>query len=187
MIKSKTKISIFPLFLHFCARILFCQVFLISNFILSQTPFSYSDSIIYIADDAYLYADQQTIVVIEDQEEEKFPNSNHPVYHQSKILPSSGAAAAIARTVAKSNQPSRFTAPEDSQQLSNTGSFSSQAVLGTSLLKLQQKAIPSSFILFAGARRDQEKHIHNTFSPFQLKHITINHFGRPPPILNHKA
>ncbi|WP_089998287.1 hypothetical protein [Chryseobacterium taichungense] len=55
------------------------------------------------------------------------------------------------------------------------------AVIGTSSpVKLQQKAILFSFILLS-VRRDKEKHIYITFYPFQLKHITINHFGRPPP------
>ncbi|WP_449387326.1 hypothetical protein [Chryseobacterium lineare] len=63
---------------------------------------------------------------------------------------------------------------------------SSMAVIGSSSpVKLQHKTIPSSFFLLTSARRDKEKCIYIIPYPFQLKHIMINHFGRPPPNFKH--
>ncbi|WP_148285330.1 hypothetical protein [Flavobacterium sp. B17] len=62
---------------------------------------------------------------------------------------------------------------------------SSIAFIGTSSpVKLKQKIIQTSFILFTSTRRDKEKSYHVTSYPFQIAHITVNHFGRPPPVSN---
>ncbi|WP_312902941.1 hypothetical protein [Chryseobacterium taichungense] len=184
MKKVMTKIPEVSLFLRFCVRMICVQVFFMTVPISSQTPFSYSDSIIYIADDAYLYADRQTIAVITDSEEEKFSNSTQSINHQSKILASSKAAAATACASAKREQSFRFTAPVDSQHFSNTGSFSLQAVMGApSSRKLLYPMMNPAFPQPHGMTLDKKKPSRIAFYPFKINQIIANQFGRPPPIL----
>ncbi|SEM99794.1 hypothetical protein SAMN05421856_1111 [Chryseobacterium taichungense] len=173
-----------PLFLRFCARMICVQVFFMTVSISSQTPFSDSDSIIYIADDAYLYADRETIAIITDSEEEKFSNSTQPTYHQSKVLPSSKAAAATACASGKREQSFRFIAPVNSQQFSSTGSFSSQAVMGVpSSRKLLYPMMNPVFPQPRGITLDKKKPLCIAFYPFKINQMIANQFGRPPPIL----
>ncbi|WP_312902786.1 hypothetical protein, partial [Chryseobacterium taichungense] len=47
----------FPLLLRFSVRIVFCTMFFMVVFISSQTPFSYSDSTLFISEDSYLYVE----------------------------------------------------------------------------------------------------------------------------------
>jgi hypothetical protein len=175
--------SLTPNSLRVFLRILSFAVLLVPVSISSQFLFS-SGSDLFISEGSYLYTEQPVTLTITDTPRPQPSTNSQAVAPQPKVIKASSKALAPGPSAESKRNPSfRYIPSENTHHFSTPGSLSSLAVLGTSLLKLQHKTIPSSFILLISARRDQEKHIHNTFYPFQLKPITINHFGRPPPVL----
>ncbi|WP_148285229.1 hypothetical protein [Flavobacterium sp. B17] len=160
------------------ALLCFCVV-LVSSFLSAQTLLS-SDSVVFISEDSYLYVES-------------------PVYISGQILRKDSfkkwSKTIIKRSSSKSSNQKSISSPKDimcyksspvsGHSLGLLFNSSSMAFIGTSSpVKLKQKIIQTSFILFTSTRRDKEKSIHITFCAFRSKHIMVNHFGRPPPISN---
>ncbi|WP_148285335.1 hypothetical protein [Flavobacterium sp. B17] len=153
---------------------------LVSSFFSAQTLLS-SDSVVFISEDSYLYAESPIYISGQTLRKDSFKKWSKTV---------------IKRSSSKSSNQNSISSPKDIMcyKSSPTGKHSfgllfnssSIAFIGTpSPVKLKQKIIQTSFILFTSTRRDQEKYIPITFCPFQITCITVNHFGRPPPNLKH--
>ena len=152
-------------------------VVLVSSFFSAQTFLS-SDSVVFISEDSYLYAESPVYISGQILRKDSFKKWSKTVIKRS----SSGISTQKSISSPKDNicYKSSPTSRHTFELLLNSSSI---AFIGTSSpVKHQQKIIQTSFILFTSTRRDQEKYIPITFFPFRLKHITINHFGRPPPI-----
>ncbi|WP_148285332.1 hypothetical protein [Flavobacterium sp. B17] len=156
-------------------------VVLVSSFFSAQTFLS-SDSVVFISEDSYLYAESPIYISGQTLRKNSFKKWSRTV---------------IKRSSSKSSNQKSISSPKDiiCYKSSPTGKHSFGLLFNSSLtaiietyspIKLKQKTIQTSFISFTSTRRDQEKYIHITFCPFQIAHITINHFGRPPPNLKHE-
>ncbi|WP_346985562.1 hypothetical protein [Chryseobacterium sp. POE27] len=159
--------------------VLLCFLVVIVSSFLSAQTFLQSDSVVFVSEDSYLYAESPVYISSQNLRKASFKKWSRVLIKTScsKVSHKKSINSPTENTCYKSSPTGRHTFG----LLSNS---SSMAVIGSSSpLKLQQETIPSSFILFISTRRDQEKCIQISFHPFQLKHITINHFGRPPPVL----
>jgi hypothetical protein len=165
---------------RFCVVLLCFLVVLVSSLLSAQT-FLQSDSVVFVSKDSYLYAES-------------------PIYISSQNLRKASfkkwSGVLIKTSCSKVSRKKSINSPTENTfyKISPTGrhnfgllfNSSSIAVIGASSpVKFQHKIIPSSFFILISTRRDEEKHVHIIPYPFQLKHITINHFGRPPPNLKH--
>ncbi|WP_148285369.1 hypothetical protein [Flavobacterium sp. B17] len=154
-------------------------VVLVSSFFSAQTFLS-SDSVVFVSEDSYLYAESPIYISGQTLRKDSFKKWSKTVIKRS----SSG----ISRQKSISSPKDIIcykSSPASRQTFGLLFNSSSIAFIGTSSpVKHQQKIIQTSFILFTSTRRDQENSCHITSYPFQIAHITINHFGRPPPISN---
>jgi len=156
----------------------FCVV-LVSSFFSAQTFLS-SDSVVFVSEDSYLYAESPIYISGQILRKDSFKKWSKTIIKRSP----SGISNQKSISSPKDNICYK-SSPTGKHSLGFLFNSSSIAFIGTSSpVKLKQKTIQISFILFTSTRRDQEKSYHVTFCPFQLKDITINHFGRPPPISN---
>jgi len=155
-------------------------VVLVSSFLSAQTLLS-SDSVVFISEDSYLYAESPIYISGQTLRKDSFKKWSKTVIKKS----SSGISKQKSISSPKDNICYK-SSPESRHSLGLLFNSSSIAFIGiSSPIKLKQKIIQTSFILFTSTRRDQEKSIHITLCPFQITCITVNHFGRPPPNLKH--
>jgi hypothetical protein len=151
---------------------------LVSSFLSAQT-FLQSDSVVFVSKDSYLYAESPVYISSQNLRKASFKKWSGVLIKTScsKVSHKKSIRSPTENTCYKISPTGKHTF----KLFSNS---SSMAVIGSSSpVKLQQKTIPSSFFLFVSTRRDQEKDIHFTSLPFQIIRITINHFGRPPPVI----
>jgi hypothetical protein len=163
---------------RFCV-VLLCFVVVLVSSLLSAQAFLQSDSIVFVSEDSYLYAESPVYISSQNLRKASFKKWSGVLIKTScpKVSHKKSIHSPADNLCYKS-------CPTGKHSLGLFFNSSSIAFIGSSSpLKLQQKTIPSSFFLLISARRDQEKDIQISFHPFQLKHITINHFGRPPPVL----
>ncbi|WP_148285237.1 hypothetical protein [Flavobacterium sp. B17] len=154
-------------------------VVLVSSFLSAQTLLP-SDSVVFISEDSYLYAESPIYISGQTLRKDSFKKWSKTIIKRSPsgISRQKSISSPKDDICYKSSPTSRYTFG-----LLFNSSFT--AVIGTSSpVKLKQKIIQTSFILFTSTRRDQEKSYHVTSYSFQIEHITVNHFGRPPPISN---
>jgi len=176
-------LSQLPLFLRFSVRMLCLQVFFIAVFISSQTPFSYSDSTIFVSEDSYLYVESPVDV-------------SSTTFLSGRCLASSKQFNAIKRKtffklktsfVSKSqvnqiNQLS-FTVPKSPDYIVKSTNPLSTAVLGnSSSLKQHQKILIPILKLFLYVNLTEKKFLYSIINYFNLLKIIINYFSRPPPM-----
>ena len=155
-------------------------VVLVSSFLSAQTFLS-SDSVVFVSEDSYLYAESPIYISGPTLRKDSFKKWSKTVIKRS----SSGISNQKSISSPKDNICYK-SSPTGKHSLGLLFNSSSIAFIGTSSpVKLQQKTIQTSFILFTSTRRDQEKSYHITSYPFQIAHITVNHFGRPPPNFRH--
>ncbi|WP_449388968.1 hypothetical protein [Chryseobacterium lineare] len=165
---------------RFCVVLLCLFVVIVSSLLNAQT-FVPSDSVVFVSKDSYLYADSP--IYISDQ---TFRKDSSKKWSKTVIKRSSPRISNQKSANTPTDNLCYKSCPTGKHSLGLLFNSSSIAVIGASSpVKFQHKIIPSSFLLSVRARRDEEKHVYNTFYPFQLKHITINHFGRPPPNFKH--
>ncbi|WP_312903177.1 hypothetical protein [Chryseobacterium taichungense] len=177
-------LSQIPLLLHFCVRMLCCQIFFIVVFISSQTPFSLSDSTIFIAQDSYLYVESPTDIYAttslsgKDQVSRKIKNTTQLKAFFKLKSPS------FRNNYVKKSKEICFTIPKNSHYLGNSNISLSTAVLGNpSPVKQHQKMMGSALKVFLNINLSEKKLLYITISHFNSSKITINHFSRPPPYL----
>ncbi|WP_148285228.1 hypothetical protein [Flavobacterium sp. B17] len=152
-------------------------VVLVSSFFSAQTFLS-SDSVVFVSEDSYLYAESPIYISGQTLRKDPFKKWSKTIIKRS----SSGISKQKSISSPKDDICYK-SSPASKHSLGLLFNSSSIAFIGTSSpVKLQQKTIQTSFILFTSTRRDQEKYFHITSCPFRLKDITVNHFGRPPPI-----
>jgi len=155
-------------------------VVLVSSFFSAQTLLS-SDSVVFISEDSYLYAESPIYISGQILRKDPFKKWSKTIIKRSP----SGISSQKSISSPKDNICYK-SSPASKHSLGLLFNSSSIAFIGTSSpVKLKQKTIQTSFILFTSTRRDQEKCIHITFCPFRPKHIMVNHFGRPPPNFKH--
>ncbi|WP_143052684.1 hypothetical protein [Chryseobacterium taichungense] len=173
------------LFLRFCVRMLCCQVFLVSVFISSQTLFSGSDSIIYISEEASVYADSHTLISVTAPVGIEPSGGCPTVYHKAKILKSTlKTAPATVYTTYEKGSSFCFTAPAGSQQFSNPGGFCSQAVTGNFFSrKLLMQVISPGLLKLHGIMSSKEKPFGLAFYPIRVIKISLQQYSRPPPVI----
>jgi hypothetical protein len=164
--------------------VLLCFLVVLISSSLSAQTFLPSDSVVFVSEDSYLYAESPVYISGQNLRKASFKKWSGVLIKTS--------CSKVSRKKSISISPTENTCYKISPTGKHTfGLFSNPSLIAfigaSSPVKLQQKTIPSSFILFIGARRDQEKDIHFTSRTFQIKRITINHFGRPPPCFNRKA
>jgi len=154
-------------------------VVLVSSFFSAQTFLS-SDSVVFISEDSYLYAESPIYISGQTLRKDSFKKWSKTVIKRSP----SGISNQKSISSPKDDICYK-SSPESKHSLGLLFNSPLTAIIGTSSpVKLQQKIIQTSFILLTSTRRDQEKSYHVTSYPFQIAHITVNHFGRPPPISN---
>ncbi|WP_148285250.1 hypothetical protein [Flavobacterium sp. B17] len=155
-------------------------VVLVSSFFSAQTFLS-SDSVVFVSEDSYLYAESPIYISGQTLRKNSFKKWSKTIIKRS----SSGISKQKSISSPKDNMCYK-SSPTSRYTFGLLFNSSSIAFIGTpSPVKLKQKTIQTSFILFTSTRRDKEKIVHITFCPFRLKDITVNHFGRPPPNLKH--
>ncbi|WP_346984737.1 hypothetical protein [Chryseobacterium sp. POE27] len=165
---------------RFCVVLLCFVVVLVSSLLSAQT-FLKSDSVVFVSEDSYLYAESPVYISGQNLRKDSFKK-------WSKVLIKTSCSKVSHKksTSSPTDNLCYKSCPTGKHSLGLFSNSSSIAVIGSSSpVKLQHKTIPSSFFLFTSTRRDEEKHVHIISYPFQLKHITINHFGRPPPNFKH--
>ncbi|WP_449388899.1 hypothetical protein [Chryseobacterium lineare] len=161
--------------------VLLCLFVVIVSSLLSAQTFISPDSVVFVSEDSYLYAESPVYISSQNLRKASFKKWSRVLIKIScpKVSHKKSTSSPTDNLCYKS-------CPTGKHSLGLLFNSSSIAVIGASSpVKFQHKIIPSSFLLSVRARRDEEKHVYNTFYPFQLKHITINHFGRPPPNFKH--
>ena len=173
------------LFLHFCVRILCCQLFLVSTLVCSETYFSDSDSTLYISEGTLVYAGPKTIVYVTNPVDEQSSASLPPVFYKGKTLQSTSKPSSKATCRAGHREDSlRFAAPVGSQQIGSTGSLSSQAVTGDYFSRKLFRQIISFGLLNPKGIIPHQKRIYGITSyHFKVIKINIQQYSRPPPLI----
>jgi hypothetical protein len=159
--------------------VLLCLFVVLISSSLSAQTFLPSDSVVFVSEDSYLYAESPVYISGQNLRKVSFKK-------WSKVLIKTSCSQ-VSRKKSLNTPTDNLCYKSCSTDKHSLGLFSNSssiAVIGTSSpVKHQHKTIALSFILFISTRRDQEKYIHFTSHSFQIKRITINHFGRPPPVL----
>ncbi|WP_346985635.1 hypothetical protein [Chryseobacterium sp. POE27] len=161
--------------------VLLCFLAVLVSSLLSAQTFLQSDSVVFVSEDSYLYAESPVYISSQNLRKASFKKWS------GVLIKTSCSKVSRKKSI---NNPTENTCykscPTGKHSLGLFSNSSSIAVIGSSSpVKLQQETIPSSFFLLISARRDREKDIHITSLPFQIIRITINHFGRPPPNFKH--
>jgi hypothetical protein len=158
--------------------VLLCFLVVLVSSLLSAQTFLSSDSVVFVSEDSYLYAESPVYISGQNLRKASFKK-------WSKVLIKTSCSKVSRKKSLDSPTENTYykISPTGKHSLGLFSNSSFTAVIGTSSpVKFQHKIIPSFFFALISTRRDQEKYIHFTSPPFQLKHITINHFGRPPPV-----
>ncbi len=162
--------------------VLLCFFTVIVSSLLSAQTFLHSDSVVFVSEDSYLYADSP-IYISTFKDQEILRKASFKKWSKTAIKRSSSGISNQKSTSSPADNTFYKSSPTSRHTFGLLSNTSSIAFIGSSSpVKLQHKITPSSFFLFTSARRDEKKHVHIISYPFQLKHITINHFGRPPPV-----
>ncbi|WP_346984041.1 hypothetical protein [Chryseobacterium sp. POE27] len=163
---------------RFCVVLLCFFVVLVSSLLSAQT-FVSSDSVVFVSEDSYLYVESPIYISRQNFRKDSFKKWS------KTIIKTSSSTVSHNKSISSPTENTCYkSCPKGKHTFGLIFNSSSTAVIGSSSpVKLQQKTISSSFFLSVSARRDQEKDIHITSHHFHLTPITINHFGRPPPVL----
>ncbi|WP_449387901.1 hypothetical protein [Chryseobacterium lineare] len=160
--------------------VLLCFLVVLGSSLLSARTFVPSDSVVFVSEGSYLYAESPVYISGQNLRKGSFKK-----WPKTNIKRSSSRSYDQKSTSSPTDNLCYKISPTGKHSLGLFSNSSSMAVIGNSSpAKLQHKTIPSSFFLFLSARRDQEKRIRFISHSFQMIRITINHFGRPPPVLS---
>jgi len=171
-----------PHFLRFSARMLCLQVLFIVVFINSQTPFSYSDSTLFISDDSYLYVESP--VDISDAASFSETNNMAKKANTTKRKAFFKLYSSTSKNHINPSSQTCFTVPKSSHYIGNSGNSLSTAVLeNPSPMKQHHKITGSDFWVLLTVIALEKKLRYNIINHFNLLKITTNHFSRPPPYL----
>jgi len=170
-----------PHFLRFSVRMLCLQVFFIVVFISSQTPFSYSDSTLFISEDSYLYVESPVDIPTESALSGK--NNTVKQVNTSQRKAFFKLYSSISENYINRSNQICFTVPKSSHHVGNSTNPLSTAVLGNpSPVKQHHKMAGSDFWALPQVIVSEKKFLYHVINHFNLLKITINHFSRSPPI-----
>ncbi|MGE4513462.1 MAG: hypothetical protein AB7E26_06590 [Chryseobacterium sp.] len=164
----------FPL-LRFCVVLWYI-------FIPSKTysgSFVPADSIIFVAEDAYVYS-EITVFVAGSEQNKGFTSAkkSRDFLKRSSLPFSTPKSVNIA-----ANKTCYTGSPWNGHDPGHISHASMLGIMGSPSLKLLNKIIKPLYPLLTGIGRDRNQLIDVTFHPFQITNIIINHFVRPPPVL----
>ncbi|SEN06848.1 hypothetical protein SAMN05421856_11371 [Chryseobacterium taichungense] len=176
-------LSQLPHFLRFSVRMLCLQVFFIAIFISSQTPFSYSDSTIFVAEDSNLYVEPpvhvSAAISLLGKSQSSLKQFNVVKHKASLKL----KLSSISKNQINPLSQISFTIPKSSYFLINSNNPLSTAVLGNSSpVKLNHKMTGSAFWILPQVIVSEKKLLYNIINHINLLQVITNHFSRPPPI-----
>ncbi|WP_139164605.1 hypothetical protein [Chryseobacterium taeanense] len=164
----------FPL-LRFC--VVWLYIFIPSK--AYSGSFVPADSIIFVAEDAYVYSETSVFVAGSEQ------NKDFTSAKKSKdFLKRSSLSFSTPKSVHIAAHKACYTGSPWNQH--DPGRISHASMLGimeSPSVKLHDKIIKPLFSQLSGTGRDKNQFINSAFYPFQITNIIINHFVRPPPVL----
>ncbi|WP_312901225.1 hypothetical protein, partial [Chryseobacterium taichungense] len=142
-------LSQLPHFLRFSVRMLFLQVFVIVVFISSQTPFSYSDSTLFISEDSYLYIESPVEISTVTSLSGKSQTSSKQFNATKRKALFKLKSISISKNDINQINQACFTIPKSSHFIGNASNPLSIAILGNSSpVKQQQKMMDSVLRVF---------------------------------------
>ncbi|WP_374462170.1 hypothetical protein [Chryseobacterium taeanense] len=139
-----------------------------------------ADSIIFVAEDAYVYSETSVFVAGSGH------NKGFTSAKKSKdFLKRSSLPFSTPKSVNIAANKACYTGSPGSQHDPGRISHASMlGIIGSASLKLHDKIIKPLSPHFSGISRDRKQLIDAAFYPFQITNIIINHFVRPPPVLS---
>lgn len=175
----------FPLF---CVRRLCFVVFFISLSFKSETLLHEPDSVIFIADGAFVFEKSQDGIYAEAQIPLKQRPPNKQEYkRRPKISAVANLPTACKHPVHKINPAVAFASPQSPQYIGSSGNSLSAGVLGNTFQPKKHHRITGPvFTAFLVAFLSEQKVWYFYHEPFTLLKITLGHFSRPPPVVLYK-
>ncbi|MGE4512302.1 MAG: hypothetical protein AB7E26_00580 [Chryseobacterium sp.] len=138
-----------------------------------------ADSIIFVAEDAYVYSETSVFVAGSEQNKSLTSIKKSRDFLKRSSLPfSTQKSVNIAATKACYTR-----SPWNRHDPGRISRTSMLGIIGSSSLKLHDKIIKPVFPQLPGTGRDKEGFVSTAYYPFQITNIIINHFVRPPPLL----
>lgn len=136
-------------------------------------------SIIFVAEDAYVYSETSVFVSGSEQNKSFRSAKKSKDFFKRSSLPFSTQKSVniAANKVCYTGSPGNGHDPGRISRTSMLG------IMGSPSLKLHNKIIKPLFPQLTGTGRDKEGFVSTTFYPFKITNININHFVRPPPVL----
>jgi hypothetical protein len=137
-----------------------------------------ADSIIFVAEDAYVYSETSVFVAGSEQNKCFTSAKKSRDFLKRSSLPFSTPKSVniAANKVCYKGSPWN---EHDPGRISRTSMF---GITGSSSVKLLDKTIKPVFPQLTGTGRDKEAFVSTAYYPFEITNIIINHFVRPPPV-----
>ncbi|WP_374461830.1 hypothetical protein [Chryseobacterium taeanense] len=138
-----------------------------------------ADSIIFEAEDSYVYS-ETSVFVAGSKQNKRFTSAKK----SRDFLKRSSLPFSTQKSVNIAAHKACYTGSPGTQH--DPGRISCTSMLGitgSTSLKLPDKIIKPLFPQLSGSGRDRKQLIDVTFYPFQITNIIINYFVRPPPVL----
>ncbi|WP_177175269.1 hypothetical protein [Chryseobacterium taichungense] len=153
-------------------------------FISSQTPFSYSDSILFISENSYLYIESPVEIYVAKSLSRKSQTSSKQLSaNKRKVFFELKSTSVSKKDINQINQAC-FTIPKSSHYIGNTNNPLLTAVLGNSSpVKQHHKMMDSALRVFLVVNHAKKKLLYLLINDFHILKITTNHFSRPPPVV----
>lgn len=170
------------LFLHFCGRMLCLMLFFKVVFVHSETPFYLGDSIIFIAEGAYLFKESQVDIYSEVHVQEKqYAPEKQKNTSRYKVFIKPSLSSERKCTEDKIEAAS-FTLPQSSLYIRDIKNSLSAAALGNSSQpKKHYKITDPIFRAFLKKSISEQKLQVVNEESLNLSKITLTHYSRPPP------
>jgi hypothetical protein len=151
-------------------------------FIPSQTysgSFVPADSIIFVAEDSYVYSETSVFVAGSEQNKDFTSAKKSRDFLKRSSLPFS-----TPKSVNIAAHKAYYTgSPWNRHDPGRISHASMLGIMGSPCLKLLDKIIKPLFPQLPDTGRDGKRPINAAFHPFKITNIIINHFVRPPPRL----
>jgi hypothetical protein len=138
-----------------------------------------ADSIIFVAEDSYVYS-ETTVFVAGSEQNKGFTSAKK----SRDFLKRSSLPFSTPKSVHIAAHKACYTgSPWNQHDPGRISHASMLGIMGSPSVKLLDKIIKPLFSVLAVISRDRKQLINGAFYPFQITNIIINHFVRPPPVL----
>jgi hypothetical protein len=139
-----------------------------------------ADSIIFVAEDSYVYSETSVFVAGSEQNKDfKSAKKSKDFLKRSSLPFSTPKSVNIA-----ANKACYTSSPGNGHDPGRISRTSMLGIMGNASVKLLDKTIKPLFPTLAIIGRDRRQFVNSAFYPFQIANIIINHFVRPPPVLS---